>query len=560
MGSINYIRKFGTSEFIKADRPLDADSLLVLRSSRREEPYLFFCREHRCFERAEVLEDGILTECGNKVSGIPVEYPVKPSQKAEEIEKIRNKLQEKKVRLRGRRKLPAEFLFNYYYDSVYIENLEEEINNFTDERGVFKDIVAYSLTAIEKTSSIVVRFFRFDRKYMDSFFYESKNQPILNQYEIYCSIGGSLRIPSRENKNNNERYWWSERTKRNEDFAFDVKFSEEAMKEIHSVLNAYAGREVTLNTILNGENLLEALHNFPYEPNIQLLVDFEEAQKQAARLYENHIEYNLDPNVYNIFCESFKIKSCTSLRKEFYKNPICLLVYSVFSNAGFTDKNILLKIASEKQNERFLSLPKMPLLFFIQFVLTQKNQVSACNYLKKIISSDCYEKKTTHTVHMDTELEDFLNMFMEYYNYIPDAIKKSILKEGVTTNTHNLLSKVSWNVQNQNVPFIYTKEQLLLEDDIDGYTFTLPKDSDTLFDIGSNLHNCVASYRRSVLSGQCIIVFAKKEVEYRLCIELRGNKVWQRRADYNTKPEGDDLAVLEKWQSAHNLIVEEYLW
>ena len=73
MGSINYIRKFGTSEFIKADRPLDADSLLVLRSSRWEEPYLFFCREHRCFERAEVLEDGILTECGNKVSGIPVE-------------------------------------------------------------------------------------------------------------------------------------------------------------------------------------------------------------------------------------------------------------------------------------------------------------------------------------------------------------------------------------------------------------------------------------------------------------------------------------------------------
>ena len=75
-----------------------------------------------------------------------------------------------------------------------------------------------------------------------------------------------------------------------------------------------------------------------------------------------------------------------------------------------------------------------------------------------------------------------------------------------------------------------------LEDDIDGYSFRLPKDSYQLCEIGTALHNCVASYGERVAKEECTIVYAQKNGEYKICIEVRGKEIVQERIDRNERP------------------------
>ena len=92
-----------------------------------------------------------------------------------------------------------------------------------------------------------------------------------------------------------------------------------------------------------------------------------------------------------------------------------------------------------------------------------------------------------------------------------------------------------------------------LEDDIDGYSFRLPENSYKLCDIGTVLHNCVASYADQVSEKKCTIVYATKEDHYQICIEVDGNEVMQERVDHNRQPDSKEKLILQKWHDRHNL-------
>ena len=109
-------------------------------------------------------------------------------------------------------------------------------------------------------------------------------------------------------------------------------------------------------------------------------------------------------------------------------------------------------------------------------------------------------------------------MFARYFNHLPDELVKDIL-----------------------------------EDDIDGYSFRLPKDSYQLCEIGTTLHNCVASYGKSVLQKECAIVYTQKDGQYKICIEVRGKEIVQERIDRNESPGEEENSVLEKWHERHAL-------
>ena len=546
MAVLHYFRKFGTSDFLRANDVPDEKKCIVVKSYRNDRPCIYFCRKHRTWEDVQVFEDYINTSCGEVIKGIPVEFPIKPDGTKKTVENIRNNRKEVIQNLRGKRNIPLSLLFSYVNESIYADELVFELENFTDSKGILKDIVAFTLTTIEKNRTIFLRYYMLDRKFMENKLYFSKSEPIFKHFDIYCSLNGSLRIPSHEEVPANSNDFWIQKPKRVDDIAFDVEFPEEAYNQIHSILNLYAGRQITLNTPMNGENLLEALHNFPYEPNIQAVIDFHETLPMNSKFYENHISSNHDPNVYNNFCQFLKIKSFTSLRKEFVHNPVCLLLYSFYSNAGFTDKNILMRIVRDEKAKEILRLPKETLSFYINFLLTVKTEAAAWNHLKKIKNIG------------DFYIIDALSMFKEYFDNIPEEIKKSVMNEGFTPNTHDLLSKVSWMIHNKNVVFEYNEYEKSLEDNIDGYEFKLPVDSDTLFELGSHLHNCVSTYKEYVENKECVIVFARKEDKYRLCIEIRKDSVWQQRADYNAKPAGMDQIVLKKWIEKHKLITRGY--
>jgi hypothetical protein len=59
-----------------------------------------------------------------------------------------------------------------------------------------------------------------------------------------------------------------------------------------------------------------------------------------------------------------------------------------------------------------------------------------------------------------------------------------------------------------------------LEATIDGYEFSVPKETHALVDIGTKLHNCVATYTDRVIKGAVAIVAVSKNNELQACIEV----------------------------------------
>ena len=138
---------------------------------------------------------------------------------------------------------------------------------------------------------------------------------------------------------------------------------------------------------------------------------------------------------------------------------------------------------------------------------------------------------------------------------MPEELRKDILEDGFTRFNHDALAKISYSAENRNITFKYTGEQKNLEDDIDGYSFRLPKSNIQMCEIGTALHNCVASYAESVEQKDCTIVYATKDGEYKICIEVYKNKIVQELIDRNSEPTGEEKAVLSKWHERHGLNV-----
>lgn len=151
------------------------------------------------------------------------------------------------------------------------------------------------------------------------------------------------------------------------------------------------------------------------------------------------------------------------------------------------------------------------------------------------------------------EKNDGMSMFCKYFRYLPEELKKDVFEDGFTKFNHDALSNFSYQLENKNIVFKYSREQEKLEDDIDGYSFRLPKDSYQLCEIGTSLHNCVASYGEGVRKKECTIVYVQKDGQYKICIEVRGKEIVQERIDRNASPGEEENSVLKKWHERHAL-------
>lgn len=299
----------------------------------------------------------------------------------------------------------------------------------------------------------------------------------------------------------------------------------------------------------------------PYELNVyplkRLYIDFEDIEAD-------------DPNAYNKACDILEIKSNTTLRKAFAKNPFSLIRFKIMQYLGFKDMNVIA-----------LSLGKGGDFFFKKFEkdyatwsFSKKDNIWKSNLKLAMSSFDSKiffiqkslevrsEKSTWKKISVDTGLDshdrsDFFRMFRRNYEQLERKTQLEIIRGGVSRENHDILSKIDYALRNKNFTFNYKPKQYLLEDTIGGWNFSLPKDSYQLKDIGCALHNCVASYKDKVIGGECTIVYAEKDSRYRLCIEVRENHVHQCRADHNQNPYGDELNVFNKWIKSHNLTFTE---
>ena len=301
------------------------------------------------------------------------------------------------------------------------------------------------------------------------------------------------------------------------------------------------------NTSFRGEQL-KALVYFPYEPALYFSFKID-SNVDMKNLLEAQT-YRMDTNCYKNYCNSLGFSSYRTLYKLFLENQDVLLVYCMLKQIGFKDINIINHILSTESigclflhyhNERNRRLD-----FFLHWTLPLKGEKNAWKLVEKGFSFT--DGKISFSL-----LNDSLNMFQLYFNDLDEETRRSILKDGFTKYNHDLLSNIGKKIKEKNVDFTYTDEEKALEDEIDGYSFRLPKDYYELVNVATMLHNCAASYKYSILEKRCLVMYGMKKNEYKLCIEVRGKVIHQQRADRNKTPIDGDAVVLGKWRNKHGL-------
>ena len=281
------------------------------------------------------------------------------------------------------------------------------------------------------------------------------------------------------------------------------------------------------------------LTKLPCEPNLYEVL----MNKELNDLKFNFKYDRSDTKVLASFLQKAHLKDYRILRKVYAKHPIVLLLCMRLHDSGFRDINLYNRvIESEENREEIRHLDRKSLVFFSKYSIKKRGQLSTMNtILRKSEDVDYFMK------------DDAFCMFRSYFRHIPEELRKDILEDGFTRFNHDALSKVSFSAENRSITFKYSGEQKKLEDDIDGYSFRLPKTNMQMCEIGTALHNCVASYAEIVEGKECTIVYAEKDGEYKICIEVRGKEVCQERIDRNEVPTGEEKAVLSKWHERHGL-------
>ena len=281
------------------------------------------------------------------------------------------------------------------------------------------------------------------------------------------------------------------------------------------------------------------LTKLPCEPNLYEVL----MNKELNDLKFNFKYDRSDTKVLGSFLQKAHLKDYRILRKVYAEHPIVLLLCMRLHDSGFRDINLYNRvIESEENREEIRHLDRKSLVFFSKYSIKKRGQLSTMNtILRKSEDVDYFMK------------DDAFCMFRSYFRHIPEELRKDILEDGFTRFNHDALCKVSFSAENRSITFKYSGEQKNLEDDIDGYSFRLPKTNMQMCEIGTALHNCVASYTESVEGKECTIVYAEKDGEYKICIEVRGKEVCQERIDRNEAPAGEEKAVLSKWHERHGL-------
>lgn len=322
----------------------------------------------------------------------------------------------------------------------------------------------------------------------------------------------------------------------------------EAYKKLSELAKKFTGLAEAPATInyLSEENAkpcylseMYVLTMLPCEPNLYGIL----MSKELNDLKFNFKYERSDTKVLGHFLQKAHLNDYRIFRKVYAEHPAVLLLCMRLRDSGFRDINLYNRvIESEENREEIRYLDRKALVFFSKYSIKKRGELATMNsLLRKSEEVDPYMK------------DDALCMFRSYFRHIPEELRKDIMEDGFTRFNHDALAKVSYSAEHRSITFKYTDGQKKLEDDIDGYSFRLPKTNMQMCEIGTTLHNCVASYAESVKEKECTIVYAEKDGQYKICIEVNGKKILQERIDRNAAPTGEEKDVLKKWQARHEL-------
>ena len=437
--------------------------------------------------------------------------------------------------------------------------------NFTDGEGIGKNIGAAKISVDRENLTLAIEF---------QLFAEKDGTPKIDEKSVFFDMKSGKTLYKNwdcadENALDGEFYgeydWRRGRTvkksytkvKRFNDIKSSLKKIEQtglpkivleaAYKTAVELADSFCAlnRPEILEKKIKPENFLfemQKLFTLPFEPNLCEVVFSKEIEERKIKFTVERTK----SDIYNEFCKKAKIKSYRTLRKCYAERPKILLTYIKIRDCGFSDLNLYNRVLLDEKNARIFDRTELDALKkFALFSIKRRGELCTMNTLLK-----------GNLKHFDEKI-DAIEMFKKYFERIPEVLKEDILKNGFTLFNHDALSNIAYQAEHENVAFEHTEAEKSLEDSVAGFEFRLPADKYELCKIGTSMHNCVASYADEVIEKECTIVYAAKDGEYALCIELRGNKVCQEKTDHNGRPDKAARAALDEWHARHKLVEGE---
>lgn len=438
-----------------------------------------------------------------------------------------------------------------------MQKFEFDTQNFKDAKGIEKDYFGTRIETDEEKLTLKITVLRFarGRKKVDSeeklkeynFSPEIEEESILfdlktGKVEIkvpWCNNGGKEIELARKDESQRfdlDRATLNEFSARKIaritlDYAFEKFLS---LAEKFSGISYDNFKSEKINHLFT----MYKITKIPFEPMLyQVLKSRNFVERKKKFKYKR-----TDPKIFNKFCRKMKIRNTRVLRRCYIENPEILLTSMTLRECSFKDINIYNRIFENPEySKKFDDFDLKSLSFFSHYAIKKRGQLAALNLILKD-TEDRFEKS------------DAMEMFSLYFKEIPEELRSDIMNDGFTKFNHDALSNISYQAKNKNYTFKYSHEQKRLEDKLAGYEFLLPKNSYHLCEIGTSLHNCVASYSDEVRKNKCTIVYAQKDGEYKICIEVRGNEICQERSSYNATPTEEERKILDEWHSRHGLV------
>lgn len=150
-------------------------------------------------------------------------------------------------------------------------------------------------------------------------------------------------------------------------------------------------------------------------------------------------------------------------------------------------------------------------------------QFIACTRLPEFLSIYRYVRGESAAVNLVTSVKDFYQLrdAAETYFRLSRQNRKDFWSQRVKArDVHDTLVLMSKKEKVKNKSIQQSDIYKRLEATIDGYEFSVPKETHALVDIGTKLHNCVATYADRVIKGAVAIVVVSKNNELQACIEV----------------------------------------
>ncbi|MBQ5471089.1 MAG: PcfJ domain-containing protein [Treponema sp.] len=355
------------------------------------------------------------------------------------------------------------------------------------------------------------------------------------------------------------------------------RITDEEYQQIQDVMNRQMKEECGfVPDLAYGQTNFDRLVNFanyPFSPEIN------EFSKILTDDMADDLKHS--PDCVKKFIELFGLTYSSKLNKIFLQGHRKFAQYLGIWYAGIHDEDCIEKLM-ETDSEFFFSTYIFNDVIFEQYYCCDENvNVWLRTINRNALSYDIrflvllYDEKIVvrlikpllcdTSVYRTPDALDYLHrLYTE--NLLPEDIAIKVGREGFTEYNHDLLMRLYHDAHPEpeehfeNKEISYSEEEKTLEWETGDYKFCLPENTNRLVEIGSKMNICVGHlYRDKAVDKKCTIVYATKNNQYELCIEVLKHKdnrfqLIQRSAFNNANPKGANLTAFKQWCRAKDII------